>query len=130
MDCGICTTNGFSFEQPCQDQQGGRKLHAPRSNYKLDIIFFRYIIWLDSLYNQFQGRLSRYVVNLFFVGARIILNLECHIEKKRTKFLGFIDSILEGGEKYRIQLFAKVTIKTILITIIYHCSIQKHKTTL
>ena len=71
-----------------------------------------------------------YVVNLFFVGARITFESSISFEEKQTKFLGFFDLIFEGGEKYRIQWFAKVTTKTFLISIIYHCSIQKHKTTL
>lgn len=114
---------------PGPTRGGCKKLHAPRSNYKLDFIFFRYVIWLDSLYNQFQGRLSGYVVNLFFVGAWITFESWMSFEKKQIKFLGFL-YLFEGGEKYRIQWFAKVTTKTFLILIIYHCSIQKHKTTL
>ena len=39
------------------------------TNYLDLFLSFRYVIWLNILCNQFQGRLSRYLVKLFFVGA-------------------------------------------------------------
>lgn len=76
VECGICTTNGFQFEQPCQDQQGEGVENCMHQGVTTNQIFFQ----VRNLVGQSVQPISReieqagkpmYVVNLFFVGARI-----------------------------------------------------------